>query len=143
MRGTCLLALVFVFGCDSVASLDGGADAAFRPTGDDDGDGIANLWEGEDRDSDADGLSDAVDACLTTPKQEPIDESGCSASERDGDEDGVSDAADDCQSTLAGADVDLFLPFIGHDGQRAVSESTAAGINTAICPEICVSKLAR
>ncbi|MCH2348818.1 MAG: thrombospondin type 3 repeat-containing protein, partial [Candidatus Poseidoniales archaeon] len=25
------------------------------------------------RDSDADGLSDAVDACLTTPKQEPID----------------------------------------------------------------------
>ncbi|GAB5546159.1 MAG: hypothetical protein SangKO_059190 [Sandaracinaceae bacterium] len=79
MRWTCLLALVVVFGCDSVASLDGGTDAAFRPTGDDDGDGIANLWEGEDRDSDADGTPDRLDL--------------------DSDDDGVSDAIEGAGST--------------------------------------------
>ena len=35
---------------------------------------------------------------------------------------------------LAGADVDLFLPFIGHDEQLAVSQSSEAGINNFVEP---------
>jgi len=35
---------------------------------------------------------------------------------------------------LAGADVDLFLPFIGHDEARATSESAQAGINNFVEP---------
>ena len=35
---------------------------------------------------------------------------------------------------LAGADVDLFLPFIGHDESRATSETSEAGINSFVEP---------
>ncbi|MEE2830616.1 MAG: hypothetical protein VX498_15620 [Myxococcota bacterium] len=35
---------------------------------------------------------------------------------------------------LAGADVDIFLPYVGHDESRAVAESAAQGINNFIEP---------
>jgi OOP family OmpA-OmpF porin len=60
----------------------------------------------EQKDVDADGVSDSADKCPATPQGEPVDQSGCSASQRDTDGDGVKDNADKCAETPAGARVD-------------------------------------
>jgi OOP family OmpA-OmpF porin len=60
----------------------------------------------EQKDADADGVTDGSDKCRDTPKGEPVDASGCSASQLDTDGDTVMDNADKCAETPAGAQVD-------------------------------------
>jgi outer membrane protein OmpA-like peptidoglycan-associated protein len=57
-------------------------------------------------DSDRDGVRDGNDSCPNTPRGEPVDATGCSASQRDSDNDGVRDNADKCPDTPAGETVD-------------------------------------
>ena len=57
-------------------------------------------------DSDRDGVKDGNDSCPSTPRGEPVDATGCSASQRDSDNDGVRDNADKCADTPAGETVD-------------------------------------
>src|SRR5712692_1243264 len=57
-------------------------------------------------DSDHDGVKDNVDKCPNTPRGEPVDANGCSASQRDSDGDGVKDAVDKCPNTPKGEPVD-------------------------------------
>lgn len=57
-------------------------------------------------DSDRDGVKDGNDTCPNTPRGEPVDATGCSASQRDSDRDGVRDNADKCPDTPAGETVD-------------------------------------
>ena len=54
------------------------------------------------KDRDGDGISDAHDACQSTPAGEPVDAKGCT---QDSDKDGVSDASDACPSTPSGEPV--------------------------------------
>jgi outer membrane protein OmpA-like peptidoglycan-associated protein len=57
-------------------------------------------------DRDRDGVKDGSDTCPDTPRGEPVDATGCSASQRDADRDGVRDNADKCPDTAAGETVD-------------------------------------
>ena len=58
----------------------------------------------DERDADADGVPDAMDACDGTPQGYPVSPNGCSI---DTDGDGVSDGRDRCPATLPGSiDVD-------------------------------------
>jgi len=57
-------------------------------------------------DADRDGVNDNLDRCPNTPRGEPVDASGCSASQRDTDGDGVKDNLDKCPNTPAGEQVD-------------------------------------
>ncbi|HSD31830.1 MAG TPA: OmpA family protein [Gemmatimonadales bacterium] len=57
------------------------------------------------RDSDRDGVMDAVDACPDTPRGEAVDGRGCPLP-KDADADGVVDASDRCPDTPAGERVD-------------------------------------
>ncbi len=57
-------------------------------------------------DSDHDGVKDNVDKCPNTPRGEPVDANGCSASQRDSDGDGVKDNVDKCPNTPPGEKVD-------------------------------------
>jgi len=52
------------------------------------------------RDSDGDGIDDASDRCLNTPRGAEVDASGCPV---DSDYDGVPNGLDDCPGTLANA----------------------------------------
>ena len=52
------------------------------------------------RDSDGDGIEDAVDSCLNTPRGADVDAWGCPI---DSDHDGVPDGLDDCPATPFGA----------------------------------------
>lgn len=65
-----------------------------------------SLLFGNRYDRDRDGVKDNVDACPDTPRGEPVDATGCSASQRDSDRDGVRDNADKCPNTPAGESVD-------------------------------------
>jgi len=51
-------------------------------------------------------VQDKADRCPGTPKGEPVDAAGCSASQRDTDGDGVKDNVDKCPNTPAGEQVD-------------------------------------
>lgn len=64
------------------------------------------LMLGNKYDSDHDGVKDNADKCPNTPRGEPVDADGCSASQRDTDGDGVKDNADKCPNTPAGEAVD-------------------------------------
>ena len=64
------------------------------------------LMLGNKYDSDHDGVKDNADKCPNTPRGEPVDADGCSASQRDTDGDGVKDNADKCPNTPAGEKVD-------------------------------------
>ena len=64
------------------------------------------LMLGNKYDSDHDGVKDNVDKCPNTPRGEPVDADGCSASQRDTDGDGVKDNADKCPNTPPGEKVD-------------------------------------
>ncbi len=64
------------------------------------------LMFGNSYDSDRDGVKDSADRCPDTPRGEPVDAAGCSASQRDSDGDGVKDNADKCPTTPAGERVD-------------------------------------
>ena len=64
------------------------------------------LMLGNKYDSDHDGVKDNVDKCPDTPRGEPVDADGCSASQRDTDGDGVKDNADKCPNTPPGEKVD-------------------------------------
>jgi len=57
-------------------------------------------------DSDHDGVKDKLDNCPNTPRGEPVDAAGCSASQRDTDADGVKDNLDKCPNTPPGEKVD-------------------------------------
>jgi hypothetical protein len=57
-------------------------------------------------DADGDGVPDSTDACPNTPEREPVNASGCAASQRDADGDGVTDDQDQCPSTPPGSQVD-------------------------------------
>jgi outer membrane protein OmpA-like peptidoglycan-associated protein len=61
---------------------------------------------GTNPDNDKDGIKDKGDKCLGTPKGEPADADGCSASQRDTDHDGVKDNVDKCSDSPAGSAVD-------------------------------------
>jgi len=65
------------------------------------------LMLGNKYDSDHDGVKDNADKCPNTPRGEPVDADGCSASQRDTDGDGVKDNADKCPNTPAGEKVDV------------------------------------
>jgi outer membrane protein OmpA-like peptidoglycan-associated protein len=64
------------------------------------------LMVGNSYDADRDGVKDAADRCPNTPRGEPVDAAGCSASQRDTDGDGVKDNLDKCPNTPAGERVD-------------------------------------
>ena len=64
------------------------------------------LMVGNRYDSDHDGVKDNADRCPDTPRGEPVDANGCSASQRDTDGDGVKDNADKCPNTPPGEKVD-------------------------------------
>jgi outer membrane protein OmpA-like peptidoglycan-associated protein len=68
--------------------------------------GGLTLLLGNSYDSDHDGVKNKADRCPKTPPGEPVDASGCSASQRDTDRDGVKDNADKCPNTTAGQPVD-------------------------------------
>jgi len=55
------------------------------------------------RDSDGDGISDAMDNCPNTLRNTPVDAQGCSLDE---DRDGVLNSADRCPNTPSGSTVD-------------------------------------
>ena len=57
------------------------------------------------KDSDGDGVIDALDKCPNTPKGAPVDAVGCSL---DSDGDGVFDYNDQCPDTPAGVSVDVY-----------------------------------
>jgi outer membrane protein OmpA-like peptidoglycan-associated protein len=61
---------------------------------------------GTNPDHDKDGVKDKVDACAGTPAGEPVDATGCSASQRDTDHDGVRDNLDRCPDSRPGSAVD-------------------------------------
>jgi OOP family OmpA-OmpF porin len=67
--------------------------------------GLSVLF-GNSFDRDKDGVRDGEDACPNTPRGEPVDATGCSASQRDSDRDGVKDNADKCPDTPSGETVD-------------------------------------
>ncbi len=67
--------------------------------------GLSVLF-GNSFDRDRDGVGDGEDACRNTPRGEPVDATGCSASQRDSDRDGVRDNADKCPDTPSGETVD-------------------------------------
>jgi outer membrane protein OmpA-like peptidoglycan-associated protein len=67
--------------------------------------GVSVLF-GNSYDRDKDGVKDGQDACPNTPRGEPVDANGCSASQRDSDRDGVKDNADKCPDTPSGETVD-------------------------------------
>ena len=67
--------------------------------------GLSVLF-GNSFDRDKDGVKDGDDACPNTPRGEPVDATGCSASQRDADRDGVKDNADKCPDTPSGETVD-------------------------------------
>tara|TARA_B100000886_G_scaffold33020_1_gene20570 strand:- start:186 stop:1466 length:1281 start_codon:yes stop_codon:yes gene_type:complete len=50
-------------------------------------------------DDDGDGVSNRLDACCCTPKDEVVDERGCSDSQKDTDGDGIKDNMDQCPNT--------------------------------------------
>ena len=56
-------------------------------------------------DTDADGVTDDIDVCQSTPEGESADETGCSPSQVDTDGDGVTDDNDDCPDTPEGSSV--------------------------------------
>jgi len=71
-----------------------------------------------EKDSDNDGVMDAKDQCMSTPKGLDVDSKGCEiakaetlseviAKDNDSDNDGVVDNLDECKSTEAGVNVDL------------------------------------
>lgn len=68
--------------------------------------GGLSLLLGNRYDSDHDGVENGSDRCPHTPRGEPVDANGCSASQRDTDHDGVKDNADKCPNTPAGEKVD-------------------------------------
>ncbi|HTO72872.1 MAG TPA: OmpA family protein [Gemmatimonadales bacterium] len=61
---------------------------------------------GTNPDHDHDGVKDKLDTCTATPAGEPVDASGCSASQRDTDHDGVKDNHDKCPDSKPGSPVD-------------------------------------
>jgi outer membrane protein OmpA-like peptidoglycan-associated protein len=67
--------------------------------------GVSLLF-GNSYDRDKDGVTDKKDKCPGTPAGEPVDRSGCSASQRDSDGDKVTDNLDKCPNTPAGESVD-------------------------------------
>ena len=56
-------------------------------------------------DADGDGVADADDPCPDTPRDEMVDENGCSDSQKDSDGDGVIDDLDNCPETTSGETV--------------------------------------
>ena len=97
-------------------------------TGDRDGDGIVNWRDAHDRDGplgdrDDDGVANADDACPATPLGEPVDATGCSASQRDTDDDGLTDALEASLGTdphAADSDGDGISDHIETDGGSPV-----------------------
>lgn len=102
---------------------------------DSDGDGISDVFDPcpDDPtdscvDSDGDGISDgAPDLCPNTPAGEPVDITGCSASQIDSDVDGVSDLGDICPGTPIGYSV---------DANGCIIDSDSDGVNDLydLCP---------
>ena len=82
-------------------------------------------------DSDRDGVKDPHDKCPGTPKGEPVDEHGCSASQRDTDKDGVKDNLDKCPNTPAGAKVDA----AGCSAAQLDEDGDGVGNAADKCPE--------
>lgn len=92
-------------------------DSIAKMTGDEDKDGIMNLFDkcpataegikvddfGCEVDSDKDGVVDSKDKCPATVAGAKVNEEGC---ELDDDEDGVINSADSCPNTLEGVAVD-------------------------------------
>lgn len=60
----------------------------------------------ESGDLDGDGVSNIDDACPDTPAGEPVDGSGCAASQRDSDNDGIDDDQDDFPNAVTEVTVD-------------------------------------
>ncbi|HEX5575825.1 MAG TPA: outer membrane beta-barrel protein, partial [Gemmatimonadales bacterium] len=61
---------------------------------------------GAPKDSDKDGVGNALDRCPATPVGKTVDMNGCAANQRDGDHDGVNDETDRCDATGFGENVD-------------------------------------
>jgi outer membrane protein OmpA-like peptidoglycan-associated protein len=90
-------------------TLDYISDPELRPADDNKNWGAQaglSLLFGNSYDRDKDGVRDGEDACPNTPRGEPVDATGCSASQRDSDRDGVKDNADKCPDTPSGETVD-------------------------------------
>ncbi|MFK5925575.1 MAG: OmpA family protein [Desulfuromusa sp.] len=90
------------------------------------------------RDSDGDGVIDAMDKCPNTPKGAPVDRFGCSL---DSDGDGVFDYLDQCPGTPAGVSVDVYgcptkltlhINF-GHDSTKVGPEFNSEIAKAAQC----------
>ena len=90
------------------------------------------------RDSDGDGVMDAVDNCPNTPKGAPVNDVGCPL---DSDGDGVFDYLDQCPDTPAGVSVDVYgcptkltlhINF-GHDSSTVGAEFDSEVAKAAQC----------
>jgi outer membrane protein OmpA-like peptidoglycan-associated protein len=91
-----------------------------------------SLLFGNSYDRDKDGVRDGEDACPNTPRGEPVDATGCSASQRDSDRDGVRDNADKCPDTPSGETVDAegCSPTQKDADQDGVTDSADKCLNT-------------
>ncbi len=78
---------------------------------------------GTNPDHDKDGIKDKADACPGTPAGEPVDATGCSASQRDTDHDGVKDNIDKCPDSKAGSPVDATGCPPDSDGDKVVDSA--------------------
>ena len=82
------------------------------------------------KDSDKDGVADAMDACPNTPIGELVDARGC-VPPKDADRDGVIDANDRCANTPAGTRVDASGCAVPVDSDRdGVMDNVDACANT-------------
>lgn len=90
------------------------------------------------KDSDGDGVIDALDQCPNTPKGAPVDKVGCPL---DSDGDGVMDYMDQCPDTPAGVSVDVYgcptkltlhINF-GHDSTKVGAEFDSEIAKAAQC----------
>ncbi len=99
--------------------------------------GISVLF-GNSFDRDKDGVRDGEDACPNTPRGEPVDATGCSASQRDSDRDGVRDNADKCPDTPSGETVDADGCSAGQKDADSdgVTDSTDKCLNTPAGEEV-------
>ena len=100
---------------------------------DSDGDGVGNLCDADDADSDNDEVVDANDNCVSVPNADQVDTNGdgegnaCDEDDNDEDNDGAVDGEDNCEG-LANADQANF------DEDELVMPAMPIKTTTAFCP---------
>ena len=92
------------------------------------------------KDSDKDGVADAVDQCPMTPRGVSVDSKGCAL---DSDGDGIPDHKDSCPNTSAGAKVDEKGCYIVLNETREVNLEVKFANNSDVVPQSYYSEIKR